>query len=379
MSTSVKTLMFLLGIFASFFSVKNIFAGESPALVSPSNNTTTSSTKLEWQSVSYPLYSSSPYRVQVDNNNDFSSIEKDYYTKNTSYTPSLTEGLWYWKVKAKDEAGTWSDWSTIWSFTLSSATSPPTPTPIPTPTPTPSPSVSSSSVFQISNTPNKINTDQSFNVNTQITGLTPNTVYYLKGAFYKSGSTNYFGKTKVGNDWIKNSVTSTSQYSITSDSGGNFNGSLEVMPDNTDSGYTGSGRYLFKAGRYNSTGGNLTWSNEVEIEITGANTNTSSQSTTPKPSSSATTSPTASETKVLSVSTNNTQPKSNTNKINYTLPEIKGVNNEELPSPSPKTEIKSKKQVNLAFIFIGIIILSVGGFYSYLYYMKHIVKRNQIS
>lgn len=106
----------------------------APLLVSPQNNTTVNSSRLEWQIPSYSLYNNgSPYMVEVDDQESFADPEKDnIYRTNNYYTPQLNPGLWYWRVKAKDSSGTWSDWSNIWSFTLIEAT----PTPEPTPTPT---------------------------------------------------------------------------------------------------------------------------------------------------------------------------------------------------------------------------------------------------
>lgn len=132
----------LIGIVLILIFPDPVLAGEPPALITPENNSTVSQSKLTWQAPSYPLYQTNPYRIQVDDNSDFSSINKDYYTKNAYYTPSLSEGIWFWKVKVKDSTGVWSDWSNIWQFTLSSAQESPSPEPaaIPTPIPTaPSP------------------------------------------------------------------------------------------------------------------------------------------------------------------------------------------------------------------------------------------------
>ncbi|MBI4039949.1 hypothetical protein HY389_01190, partial [Candidatus Daviesbacteria bacterium] len=118
-------------------SVDIISALEPPTLTSPISGTTVNSTTLDWQAPAYPLYSASPYRVQVDDDPAFASINKDYYTNNLSYSPTLTEGGWNWRVKAKDSTGTWSDWSSIWNFILSLASPTPTPTPTSTPTSTP--------------------------------------------------------------------------------------------------------------------------------------------------------------------------------------------------------------------------------------------------
>lgn len=241
--------------------VRPIFATAGPTQISPSSGSTVSSSTLTWQAPSYQLYTTYPYRVQVDDDQNFGSANKDYYTDNTSYSPSLTYGLWYWKVKAKDSSSNWSDWSSIWSFILTTA-----PSPSPSPSSSPSPSVSSD--FTISNVPSEINSDQSFSANVNVS--LPNnsaTVFYLKGAFKKSDSSNYFGQTKVAGKWIGNSESYSNQYQITTDSSGLWSGSLEVSPDILDSGYDGSGQYIFKVGRYNSNGSGPTWSNEKYINI----------------------------------------------------------------------------------------------------------------
>lgn len=99
-----------------------------PTSLSIANGTETSDTTptLTWEQPSDNLdpygINNKPgfnnYRVQVADNLEFVSPEKDYYTDNTSYTPILTEGTWYWRVKARDDAGNWSDWSEVWQFTV---------------------------------------------------------------------------------------------------------------------------------------------------------------------------------------------------------------------------------------------------------------------
>ena len=97
-----------------------------PVLSSPASGTFTnnSSPALTWSAVTDNLSGTKDYRVQVDNNSDFSSPEKDYYTANTFYSPSLTENTWYWRVKARDNALNWSSWSEVWNFVVD--TIPPT-------------------------------------------------------------------------------------------------------------------------------------------------------------------------------------------------------------------------------------------------------------
>lgn len=330
-----------------------VYAGEAPRLISPANSSTTTSSKTEWNTPSYALYTSNPYRIQIDDNSDFSSLEKDYYTSNNSYTPTLSEGTWYWKVKAKDQGGAWSDWSNNWAFTLTSTT--------PTPSPSASPTSSSTTIaasFEISSLPSSINSDQSISTNVQITGLTSNTKYYLKGAFFKKDSTNYFGYTKFNNDWIKNSTTYSSQYSFTSDNSGNFSTTLEVKPDSEDSGLSGSGSYQFKVGRYNSGGTGLTWSNEHSLNINVIPSSTSQTSTTKTPSP--TPSPLKTPTPNNKVASNSSISKST---IIHTLPSLTPAEQVKGESTKNNAEIKSEKRINLnwGFMGAGLIALLIGG------------------
>lgn len=133
--------------------------------------------------------------------------------------------------------------------------------------PSPSPS-NSSSTFSISSVPSEINSDQVFSASVNINlSSNPNSKFYLKGAFKKADSSNYFGLTKVGSSWISNGNSYSNQYQITTDSSGNWSGTLEIQPDVLDSGYDGSGDYLFKVGRYSDSGSGPTWSNEVSIKM----------------------------------------------------------------------------------------------------------------
>lgn len=94
--------------------IKPVLAGNSPALLSPADNATVTSSRLEWQTPSYPLYNNgNPYMIQVDDQESFADPEKDNYLTNNYYTPQLNFGKWYWRVKAKDSMETWSDWSII--------------------------------------------------------------------------------------------------------------------------------------------------------------------------------------------------------------------------------------------------------------------------
>lgn len=339
-----------------------VFAIESPAQLTPTNNETVTSLKLIWQIPNYDLFNTNPYRIQVDDVSDISSPNKDYYTSNTSYTPSLSFGKWYWKIKSRDTSGTWSDWSPVWSFTFSesvqasnepapSSSISPSPSPSSSPSTNPSPSPTPiSNIFTISNIPNQIDLNSSFNINLVISlPNTPNTQFYLKGAFVKPGSTNYFGLTNTSSGWSKNSAAASSQKSITTDNSGNWSGNLEVKPDKEDSGYQGGGNYIFKVARYSSSGSNLNWSNEVNINIA----DTKPVANTPPPQ----TTKEVKNIKTLSLA----KPSSKAKPPDLTPKDssVAGISNEATTS----TLIKNYKQINYYFIIAGFAVLGAGGFY----------------
>lgn len=95
-------------------------------------------------------------------------------------------------------------------------------------------------------------------------GFTESEKIYLKGAFYKDGSSNYFGYTKVGSSWIKNSATATTQKEVVI---GSWDNSVVVKLDYEDTGFIGVGDYKFKLGFYYLTGSGNTssvnWSSNV--------------------------------------------------------------------------------------------------------------------
>lgn len=151
----------------------------------------------------------------------------------------------------------------------------PSPTPSPSPFPSPSPSTNPTSSFLVSGVPQTIDSTDSFSASVTITNLIASSQYYLKGAFISDGSSNYFGKTQVSGSWIKNSQTYSSQLPITTDSSGGWSGNVTIMPDEDDSGFSGTGNYLFKVAHYLSTGSGLTWSNESSITINQVSQGTS--------------------------------------------------------------------------------------------------------
>lgn len=339
-------------------TTKVVFAISPPVQISPNNNSQVSSSKLTWETPTYQLYPNNPYRIQVDDNSNFSSVYRDYNTKNTYYTPVLTDGIWYWKVKAKDSSGTWSDWSSVWSFTLVKSTS--------TPTSTPSSTTSSNpSSFTISNIPSQINSDQSLTTSVNLSlPSNPNTTFYLKGAFKKSDGSNYFGLTKVSGNWVKNGSSYSNQYPITTNSSGNWSGNLEAQPDSEDSGLTGSGDYIFKVARYTSSGSGPSWSNESNIEITkavGSNDLVVSEYT-PSPSANSANKSFVSQSKVLTKA-------SSIPKAGYQIAAVAGATDS--ATPSIAVSVKNQKKVN-PFLLAGIFLVFAGfGSLGYIYLRKN--------
>lgn len=337
-----------------------MFALEPPSLINPPNNSTISSLPtFSWQAVS----GSAGYNILIDDESSFTSpyAKTPYYPTNPSYSPqTLNPGTYYWKVKAKDSNGNWGSFSSIWSFTLASSIPSPIPdsslTSTPSPTPTPSSSVSASS-FTLSSTPSSINSDQSFSINISLVlPNNPNTKFYLKGAFRKSDSSNYFGLTKVRSDWIKNSSTYSNQYKITTDSFGNWSGTLEVKPDSEDSGFVGSGDYIFKVGRYKeSDNPSVVWSNESNINIIAATQSTQTTTSTPKPSSTTNPSNNSSTNSKSTPTKTASQPKFNS------TASIAGASISATPSATPITSaaVKSQKQFK-PLLWLGVIFIIIG-------------------
>jgi PGF-pre-PGF domain-containing protein len=96
-------------------------APPAPSLVSPDNNENlTGIPTFEWTSVTDPSPSSGlKYRIQVDNDSDFSSPTVNRETQTNSYTPAtLPDGRYYWRAQAFDYDGNSSGWSGVRFFKL---------------------------------------------------------------------------------------------------------------------------------------------------------------------------------------------------------------------------------------------------------------------
>ena len=105
-----------------------------PTLVSPADGTTTDDTTptFDWSDVTDP--SGVTYTLEI-----IGTLTKTGLTTST-YTLTLSDGNYSWRVRAIDNVGNESDWSGTWSLTVSTAPPPPPP-PVEDNVPPPAPSL----------------------------------------------------------------------------------------------------------------------------------------------------------------------------------------------------------------------------------------------
>lgn len=123
--------------------------------------------------------------------------------------------------------------------------------------------------ISISSDKSSLSLDQEMIIQASVSGFTDEERIYLKGAFFKDGSSNYFGLTKFNDYWVKNSASVNSQKEIVI---GSWDNSVIVKLDYEDSGFIGVGDYKFKLGFYYLTSsGNtssINWSeNSLDLKI----------------------------------------------------------------------------------------------------------------
>ncbi len=89
--------------------------------------------------------------------------------------------------------------------------------------------------------------DEEMTVTASFSGFTDGETVYVKGAFYKDGTTNYFGLTHDSGAWIKNSAPNADQRQVVI---GQWDGRVVVRSDFSDSGYQGEGEYRMRLRYY---------------------------------------------------------------------------------------------------------------------------------
>ena len=284
-------------------------------------------------------------------------------------TRFIGNGTYNLKIRRYTQSGNYTAGESnivVVNVNFASPTPSPPPTTDPSLIPTSSPTPNPSPIFSISGVPSQINSDQSFSVQVNLTlPSSPDTAYYLTGAFKKVGGTRYFSLTKKDAGWIQYGDDYLNKIKIVTDSNGSWSSALEVKPDIDDTDYKGSGDYIFKAGRYTASGSGPTWSNESAIKINDVN-DVSGDSSTPKPTLKAI--PSDAPSSLPSESpTVSSQPKSY-DKLVYHSASVAGTKTSATPSA---TAFKNQKQTNpivwtgLIFIFAGI------GSIGYIYLRKN--------
>ena len=221
--------------------------------------------------------------------------------------------------------------------------------------------------------------DEEMALTASMSGFTNGETIYIKGAFFQSGSTNYFGYTKSGDTWIKNSMENASQRSVKI---GEWDGSMIVKSDFSDSGYKGEGDYSFKVRFYYGSSFTADWSSNVltlainepdptpTLSPTPTNVPTSVPSPTTNPVPSVTTKPQSSPTNKPSATPVKVSP-TITPKLTPTPEdeeEIKGtVLGESISSPSSISSNKNGLYLPLMLFLIGggLIFIAVAIFLTY--------------
>jgi hypothetical protein len=221
-------------------------------------------------------------------------------------------------------------------------------------------------------------------------GFVDGETIYIKGAFSESGCTscNYFGYTKNGDGWIKNSDSILSQKQVKI---GEWDGSLVVKSDFSDSGYKGEGEYKFKVGFYYLTSsGNpssINWSadligfsiNDPDPTPTNTPTLTSSPTTTNTPSQTPTAKITATNTPAPTIK-NNLSPSNISSKgavLGEKIIRVSSVSSKITPAKKvERQEQGGKNNIAIILISIGLIFVIICVILWFLIYKKKILKTN---
>ena len=88
----------------------------SPTTVAPPlNSYPTVTPTLTWSPISW----ADEYEIQVDDHSTFASINYTTMTASNSVVlGALSEGTYYWRVRAQDSVGNWGAWSQVYSFSI---------------------------------------------------------------------------------------------------------------------------------------------------------------------------------------------------------------------------------------------------------------------
>lgn len=208
---------------------------------------------------------------------------------------------------------------------------------------------------------------EEMSIQATISGFASDEAIFIKGAFFKEGETNYFGYTKSGDNWIKNSANTQSQRQVIL---GQWDNSLVVKSDYDDTGFGGNGNYKFKVGFYyqNSSGSlsSVNWSeNILSVSLrapdptpTPAPTSVPTPTVLPTPKATAPPQKTAEPTPIFTSSSPANSPEPD-----YTNQDESGevLGIESLPTPDSETKIAtSPKQQKRGIFLPAITLISLG-------------------
>jgi hypothetical protein len=220
--------------------------------------------------------------------------------------------------------------------------------------------------ISISNLPESIDKDQETEVEVffNCSGCGDS---YMRGVFYPSG-TNYFGFTQNNKgDWVGTEADRSLYFTIAKSDlvDASWSGKLKIKPDPADSAYNGPGEYLFKLGRYTSSGdSSADWSNELAIKITGpapTATPTKTPDPTNTPTSVPTTAPTKTPTPTPKKTPTSTPTPTPTSSSSATPNESVLGNNTEFPDfKTPESTSAGKIRNKLPLLAISLIVLGLG-------------------
>ncbi len=191
---------------------------------------------------------------------------------------------------------------------------------------------------------------------------------YMRGVFY-AGGTDYFGFTQNNSgEWIGTWEDRSQYFKIAKIDliEASWSGRIKVRPDSGDSAYHGPGEYLFKIGRYTSSGdSSADWSNVLALRIIGPTptptttpTATPTQTPSPIPTVILTSTPTGTKpaTPVISGKPKTYQSSQSAELSSASAESVLGVENSiNTPKlPDGKENRASKKQPLLGYIFMGL-------------------------
>lgn len=201
------------------------------------------------------------------------------------------------------------------------------------------------------------------------------TSYYLRGVFFKEGTSNYCGYTWNGNSWYNGPYSNNgwNQLFPVTIYQSSWSGQLKVKIDANDTGCQSSGAYNFKVQRYTGSGSSsFDPQNTLAFTVViPTPTPTNSPTNTPAPTPTKTPTPTSIPTSTTKINTP-TPVRSTTAPLEPSVEIIKGNDGEVLGTSAKKTSTPTPSEVLVkdvrgsfslspaVFIIGGLIVMTAG-------------------